>query len=75
MDTALSKEDKIFILESKIRAFNEYLYNYEIDLSLEDLDPQASDKIDHYDNLRANITTAQAKKQSLEAKLVEVMAE
>jgi len=74
MDTSLSKEDKVYILESKIKAFNEYLYNYTIDLSLEELDPQAADKAEHYDGLRINISTAQAKLAALEAKLEEVNA-
>lgn len=74
MDTALSKQDKIFILESKIKAFNEYLYNYSIDLSLEEVDPQASEKIDHYEAIRQNMAIAESKKQLLEIKLSEVQA-
>ena len=74
MDTSLSKEDKVFILESKIKAFNEYLYNYTIDLSLEEFDPEAADKAEHYDGLRTNLSTAQLKLAALEAKLEEVNA-
>lgn len=74
MDTDLSKEDMIYIIESKIKSFNEYLYNYRIDLSLEEFDSMASEKSEHYDKLRSNISTAEAKKAALEAKLVEVIA-
>lgn len=74
METSLSKFDKIFILESKIKAFNEYLYNYNIDLSLEAVDSEASEKLDHYNSIRANIQTAEAKKAFLETTLAELLA-
>jgi hypothetical protein len=74
MDTSLSKEDKVFIIESKIKAFNEYIYNYSIDLSLELSDPQASEKSEHYDSIRINLETAEAKKIALQSMLDEVLA-
>lgn len=35
MSTELTVDDKIFIVSSKIRFLNEQLYNYEVDLQLE----------------------------------------
>lgn len=74
MDTSLSKADKVFIIESKIKSFNEYIYNYTIDLSLESADPQAAEKAEFYNGIRSNLEIAQAKKLVLENTLAEVMA-
>ena len=73
MNTELTTEDKIFIIESKIRFQNETLFNYNLDLELHDLEENV-DNQEYYDNIAQFKINAEKKIQALNEKLLEIQS-
>ncbi len=71
MNTDLTNEEKIFIIESKIKFLNETLFNYNLDLELHELEENV-DNDEYYINLAQFKINAEAKLAALQIKLVEL---
>ncbi len=72
MSTELTTEDKLFIIDSKIRFLNETIYNYDLDLQMfaleqgVDPDREPVQNIAQYkDNALAKLAFLEAEKQQL----------
>lgn len=73
MDTNLTNEDKMFIIESKIKFLNETLFNYNLDLELHQLD-QNVDNDEYYMNIEQFKINAESKLALLNTKLAEIQS-
>ena len=71
MNTELTNEEKIFIINSKIKFLNETLFNYNLDLELHELEENV-DNDEYYINLAQFKINAEAKLVALQAKLTEL---
>jgi hypothetical protein len=71
MNTDLTNEEKIFIIESKIKFLNETLFNYNLDLELHELE-ESVDNQEYYDNIAQFKINAEAKKAALQVMLAEL---
>jgi hypothetical protein len=71
MNTELTNEEKIFIINSKIKFLNETLFNYNLDLELHELEENV-DNDEYYVNIAQFKINAEAKIVALQAKLTEL---
>lgn len=73
MDTELTIQEKIFIVESKIKFQNETLFNYNLDLELHALEENAGND-EYYDNIALFKANAERKVAALTTMLEELKA-
>lgn len=73
METQLTKEEKIYIVKSKIKFANEQIFNYDIDLQMGAVEAEGSDP-GRYEAIALYRQNALAHLEVLNAKLAELEA-
>lgn len=74
MSTELSTQDKIYILDSKIRFANEQIYNYDVDLAMGAAEPESVDGQQRYQDIAKFRANALSNLEVLTALRAELLA-